>query len=109
LLSLTRATVFCVLFVDAQQLIIELKQLFRGTVTQTAVCPREVVKEVLGANAAAVLLAHNHPSGSFEPSRADELLTPKLKAALALVDVRVLHHLVVSGAEVCSFMERGLL
>ena len=101
--------VFCVLFVDAQHRIIELKQMFSGTVTQTSVYPREVVKEALGLNAAAVLLAHNHPSGSVEPSRADEFLTQTLKTALALVDVRVLDHLVVAGADVCSFAERGLL
>ena len=101
--------VFCVLFVDAQHRIIELKQMFRGTVTQTSVYPREVVKAALGCNAAAVLLAHNHPSGAAEPSRADEFLTQTLKTALALVDVRVLDHLVVAGAEVRSFAELGLL
>lgn len=101
--------VFCVLFVDAQHRIIELKQMFRGTVTQTSVYPREVVNAALAVNAAAVLLAHNHPSGSVVPSRADEFLTQTLKAALALVDVPVLDHLVVSGPEVCSFAERGLL
>ena len=101
--------VFCVLFVDAQHRIIELKQMFRGTVTQTSVYPREVVKAALGCNAAAVLLAHNHPSGAAEPSRADEFLTQTLRTALALVDVRVLDHLVVAGADVCSFAERGLV
>lgn len=101
--------VFCVLFLDAQHRIIALKQMFRGTVTQTSVYPREVVKEALGCNAAAVILAHNHPSGSVEPSRADEFLTQTLKTALALVDVRVLDHLVVAGADVCSFAERGLV
>lgn len=101
--------VFCVLFLDAQHRIIALKQLFRGTVSQTSVYPREVVKEALSVNAAAVILAHNHPSGSVEPSRADEFLTQTLKTALALVDVRVLDHLVVAGAEVCSFAERGLV
>ncbi|MCW5255637.1 RadC family protein [Verminephrobacter aporrectodeae] len=101
--------VFCVLFVDAQHRIIELKQMFRGTVTQTAVYPREVVKAALGCNAAAVLLAHNHPSGAAEPSGADEFLTQTLKTALALVDVRVLDHLVVTGADVRSFAELGLL
>ena len=101
--------VFCVLFLDAQHRIIVLKQMFRGTVTQTSVYPREVVKEALGCNAAAVILAHNHPSGSVEPSRADQFLTQTLKTALALVDVRVLDHLVVAGAEVCSFAERGLV
>jgi DNA repair protein RadC len=101
--------VFCVLFLDAQHRIIELKQMFRGTVTQTSVYPREVVKAALACNSAAVVLAHNHPSGSVEPSRADEFLTQTLKSALALVDVRVRDHLVVAGAEVCAFSERGLL
>ena len=101
--------VFCVLFLDAQHRIIELKQMFRGTVTQTSVYPREVVKAALACNSAAVVLAHNHPSGSVEPSRADEFLTQTLKTALALVDVRVLDHLVVAGAEVTSFAERGLI
>jgi len=101
--------VFCVLFLDAQHPLIALKQMFRGTVSQTSVYPREVVKESLSVNAAAVILAHNHPSGSVEPSRADEFLTQTLKTALALVDVRVLDHLVVAGADVCSFAERGLV
>ena len=101
--------VFCVLFLDAQHRIIELKQMFRGTVTQTSVYPREVVKEALTQNAAAVILAHNHPSGAPEPSRADEYLTQTLKTALSLVDVRVLDHLVVGGGDVVSFAERGLL
>ncbi|MBL0391098.1 DNA repair protein RadC [Ramlibacter monticola] len=101
--------VFCVLFLDAQHRIIALKQMFRGTVTQTSVYPREVVKEALGCNAAAVILAHNHPSGAVDPSRADEFLTQTLKTALALVDVRVLDHLVVAGGEVRSFAELGLL
>lgn len=101
--------VFCVLFLDAQHRIIALKQMFRGTVSQTSVYPREVVKEALAVNAAAVILAHNHPSGSVEPSLADEFLTQTLKTALALVDVRVLDHLVVAGADVCSFAERGLI
>ena len=101
--------VFCVLFLDAQHRIIALKQLFRGTVSQTSVYPREVVKEALSVNAAAVILAHNHPSGSVEPSRADEFLTQTLKTALALVDVRVLDHLVVADADVRSFAELGLL
>lgn len=101
--------VFCVLFLDAQHRIIVLKQMFRGTVTQTSVYPREVVKEALAQNAAAVILAHNHPSGAPEPSRADEYLTQTLKTALALVDVRVLDHLVVGGGDVVSFAERGLL
>ena len=101
--------VFCVLFLDSQHRLIAFRQMFRGTVSQTSVYPREVVKEALGFNAAAVILAHNHPSGAVEPSRADEFLTQTLKTALALVDVRVLDHMVVAGADVCSFAERGLL
>ena len=101
--------VFCVLFLDAQHRIIELKQMFRGTVTQTSVYPREVVKEALGCNAAAVILAHNHPSGVAEPSRADEFLTQSLRSALALVDIRVLDHIVIAGSNAVSFAERGLL
>ena len=92
-----------------QHRVIELRQMFRGTVTQTSVYPREVVKESLQLNAAAVILAHNHPSGVPEPSRADEFLTQTLKTALQLVDVRVLDHLVVTANAVVSFAERGLL
>jgi DNA repair protein RadC len=101
--------VFCVLFLDAQNRMIAMREMFRGTVTQTSVYPREVVKEALVLNAASVILAHNHPSGHPEPSRADEFLTQTLKTSLALVDVRVLDHLVVGGSEVVSFAERGLL
>ena len=101
--------VFCVLFLDAQHRIIEFRQMFRGTVSQTSVYPREVVKVALALNAAAAVMAHNHPSGTAEPSRADEFLTQALKTALALVDVRVLDHLIVAGAEVRSFAEYGLL
>ena len=101
--------VFCVVFLDAQLRIIELRQMFRGTVTQAAVYPREVVKECMALNAAAVILAHNHPSGAAEPSRADECLTQTLKSALQFVDVRVLDHLVVTTNDVVSFAERGLL
>lgn len=101
--------VFAAFFVDAQNRVIEFVELFRGTLSQTSVYPREVVKEALQLNAAAVILAHNHPSGVGEPSRADELLTQTLKSALALVDVRVLDHLVVAGGRVTSFAERGLL
>jgi DNA repair protein RadC len=100
---------FTVIFLDAQNRLLAAKEMFRGSVTQTSVYPREVVKEALGLNAAAVCLAHNHPSGAAEPSRADEYLTRTLKAALALVDVRVLDHFVVAGADVVSFAERGLL
>lgn len=101
--------VFAVLFLDAQHRLIEYREMFRGTVTQTSVYPREVVKEALALNAAALLLAHNHPSGHAEPSRADECLTQSLKSALQLVDVKVLDHLVVATTGVVSFAERGLL
>lgn len=101
--------VFVVLFLDAQNRLLLMEEMFRGTLTQTSVYPREVVKRALALNAAAVVLAHNHPSGAAEPSRADEFLTRTLKAALALVDVQVLDHLVVGHAEVVSFAERGLL
>lgn len=100
--------VFAVLFLDAQHRVIELREMFRGTLTQTSVYPREIVKAALALNAAAVILAHNHPSGLPEPSRADEYLTQTLKSALILVDVRVLDHMVV-GDSVVSFAERGLL
>ncbi len=101
--------VFAVLMLDAQNRLIEYVELFRGTVTQASVYPREVVKESLARNAAALILVHNHPSGVADPSRADEHLTRTLKAALALVDVRVLDHLIVAGSDVLSFAERGLL
>jgi DNA repair protein RadC len=101
--------VFVVMFLDAQHHLLDVAPLFRGTLTQTSVYPREVVKEALKRNAAAVVLAHNHPSGASEPSRADELLTQTLKTALALVDVRVLDHMVVGGRQVMSFAERGLM
>ena len=101
--------VFSVIFLDAQHRIVALREMFRGTLTQTAVYPREVVKAALALNAAAVLLAHNHPSGVAEPSRSDEFLTQTLKTALALVDVRVLDHFVVAGADVVAFSDRGLI
>jgi DNA repair protein RadC len=101
--------VFGVLWLDAQNRLISFEELFRGTLTQTSVYPREVVKAALATNAAAVILTHNHPSGISEPSRADEQITLALKNALALVDVRVLDHLVVSAAGVTSFAERGLV
>lgn len=101
--------VFIVVYLDAHHHVIEAVQLFRGTLTQTSVYPREVVKGALVHNAAAVALAHNHPSGKAEPSRADELLTQTLKSALALVDVRVIDHLIVAGDAVLSFAERGLI
>ena len=101
--------VFSCLFLDVQNRVIEFQELFRGTLTQTSVYPREVVIEALACQASAVILCHNHPSGSAEPSRADELLTQTLKQALALVDVRVLDHFVVTRSCVLSFAERGLL
>jgi DNA repair protein RadC len=101
--------VFAVLFLDAQHRLIVIKEMFRGSVSQTSVYPREVVKEALMLNAAAVILAHNHPSGVAEPSRADEFLTQTLKAALEMVEVTVLDHLVVSAVETVSFAERGLI
>ena len=101
--------VFVGLFLDSQHRLIAAEELARGTLAQTSVYPREVVKTALARNAAAVIFAHNHPSGVAEPSRADELLTQALKSALALVDVRTLDHLVVAGARVTSFAERGLL
>ena len=101
--------VFAVLFLDTQHQLLLMEEMFRGTLTQTSVYPREVVKRALQTNAAAVVFAHNHPSGVAEPSRADEFLTQTLKSALALVDVRVLDHLVVGRTDVVSFAERGLL
>ena len=100
---------FAVLFLDSQHRLLAFEILFRGSLTHTSVHPREVVKRALALNAGAVVLAHNHPSGVAEPSRADELLTQNLRASLALVDVRVLDHLVVGAASVLSFAERGLL
>jgi DNA repair protein RadC len=101
--------VFGVLFLDAQNRLIEFREMFRGTLTQTSVYPREIVKEALSLNAAAVILTHNHPSGNVEPSRADLLLTTTLREALALVDCRVLDHIIVAGAAFMSFAERGLI
>lgn len=101
--------VFVAVLLDAQHRVIGCEELFRGTLTQTSVYPREVVKCALARNAAAVILAHNHPSGIAEPSQADEFLTRTLKAALALVDIRVLDHFVVGAGCSLSFAERGLL
>lgn len=108
-IGLLEHEMFALVLLDAQHRILGIRELFRGTVTQTSVYPREVVKEALAVNAAAVILAHNHPSGAPEPSRADELLTATLKSALALVDVRVLDHFVVTAAAVTSFAETGRL
>ncbi len=101
--------VFLVLYLDAHHRLIEAEELFRGTLTQTSVYPREVVKGALARNAAALALAHNHPSGEAGPSRADELLTQTLKSALGLVDVRIIDHFIVAGDKVVSFAELGLI
>ncbi|MEW5891557.1 MAG: DNA repair protein RadC [Pseudomonadota bacterium] len=101
--------VFAALFLDAQNRVLAIEELFRGTLTQASVYPREVVKRALGHNAAGVIFAHNHPSGVAEPSQADRWLTEQLKAALNLIEVRVLDHFVVAGAEAVSFAERGWL
>lgn len=101
--------VFICIHLDAQHRVIDCQELFRGSLTQTSVYPREVVKAALAANAAAVIFAHNHPSGAAQPSQADELLTRQLKGALELVDIRVLDHFIVAGTQTLSFAERGLL
>ena len=101
--------VFVCLWLDAQHRVIDCEELFRGTLTQTSVYPREIVKAGLRANAAAVIFAHNHPSGVAQPSQADELLTRNLKEALSLVDIKVLDHFIVAGRQTLSFAERGLL
>ena len=101
--------IFLVLYLDANHRLIEAQELFRGTLTQTSVYPRELVKGALARNAAALAVAHNHPSGQAEPSRADEYLTQTLKSTLSLVDVRVLDHFVVAGDQIVSFSERGLI
>ncbi len=97
------------ILLDSQNRVLHCEALFRGSLTQTSVYPREVVKLALHHNAGAAVFCHNHPSGFAEPSRADEVLTCELKAALALVDVRVLEHFIVAGKELLSFAERGLL
>lgn len=101
--------VFMALFLDAHNRVLAREELFRGTLTQTSVYPREVVKRALAHNAAGIILAHNHPSGVAEPSQADRWLTDQLKAALGLVDVRVLDHIIVAGSKGLSFAERGWL
>lgn len=112
-LRLTLATreheVFLVLFLDSHNRLILAEEMFRGSLSQTSVYPREIVKRALELGAASVMFSHNHPSGSPTPSRADETLTQTMKAALSLVDVRVLDHLIVAGMDVLSFAERGLL
>jgi DNA repair protein RadC len=101
--------VFCCLFLDNRNRVIRLEELFRGTIDGASVHPREVVRQALACNAAAVILAHNHPSGIAEPSQADEFITRRLKNALGLVDIRVLDHLVIGDGAPVSFAERGLL
>lgn len=101
--------VFIILHLNTRNCLIEAQELFRGTLSQTSVYPREVVKEVLKRNAAAVVMAHNHPSGNCDASRADELLTQNLRSALTLVDVKVLDHFVVAGTAILSFAESGRL
>lgn len=104
-----RHEVFACIWLDSQHRILGFDEMFRGTIDGAAVYPREVVKEALRRNAAAIIIAHNHPSGVAEPSLADKSITEKLKQALALVDVRLLDHLVVGQEEVVSFVERGFL
>ena len=101
--------VFAVLFVDAHNRMLALEEMFRGSLTQSSVYPREVVLRALHHQATAVVLAHNHPSGSVQPSRADEAITQTLKAALALLDIRVLDHVIVAPGESLSMAERGLM
>jgi DNA repair protein RadC len=101
--------VFAVMFLDVQHRMLAMEEMFKGTLSQTSVYPREVVKRALHHQASAVVLAHNHPSGSVQPSRADEALTQTLKAALALIDVRVLDHIIVAQGQSLSMAERGLV
>ena len=108
-LSARDAEIFCVLFLDNRHRLIQFDELFRGTVDGSSVHPREVVRRTLELNAAALVLAHNHPSGVAEPSQADEVITRRLCDALALIDVRVLDHMVVAGSTVTSFVRRGLI
>ena len=97
------------IWLDAQHRVLAAEQMFRGTLTQTSVYPREVAKAALRSNCAAVIFAHNHPSGVAQPSQADEMITRQLREALALLDVRVLDHFIVAGMKTLSFAERGLL
>src|SRR6266850_5719196 len=100
---------FLCIWLDAQHKAIDVEEPFRGTLTQTSVYPREIVKTALMVNAAAVIFAHNHPSGVAQPSNSDELLTRNLKEALSLVEIKVLDHFIVAGHQAISFAERGLL
>ncbi len=108
-LGMREHEVFCVIHLDRRNRLIECQELFRGTVDGASVHPREIVKEALQRNSAACILVHNHPSGVAEPSQADEILTERVKAALALVDIRVLDHLIVAGGDVVSLAERGAM
>ena len=108
-LSCLEQEVFAILFLDTQHRLIEYREMFRGTIDSASVYPREVVKEALILNAAAVIISHNHPSGNPEPSSTDKALTQRLKETLALVDVRTLDHIIVAGTDTTSFAERGLL
>ncbi|OQP79179.1 DNA repair protein RadC [Xanthomonas phaseoli pv. syngonii LMG 9055] len=101
--------VFAVMFLDTQHRLIEYAEMFHGTIDGASVYPRELVKETLRLNAAAVIISHNHPSGNPEPSGADRALTKRLKEALALVDVRMLDHVIIAGSDTASFAERGLI
>lgn len=101
--------VFVAIFLDNQNRVLVAEEMFRGTLCQTSVYPREVVKRALAVNARAVMFAHNHPSGVLEPSNADQIMTLALKNALVLVDVRVLDHFIISGNGIMSFAESGLL
>lgn len=103
------AEIFCVMYLDPQNRMIAFERMFQGTLTQTSVYPREVALAALAHRASAVVLAHNHPSGVVQPSRADQALTQTLKASLALVDVRVLDHVIVGGDKALSMAEKGLL
>ena len=101
--------VFCCMFLDNRHRVLRFDEMFRGTIDGTSVYPREVVKEALAINAAAVILAHNHPSGVAEPSQADERITKRLKSALELVDIRLLDHLIIGDGETTSMASRGLV
>jgi DNA repair protein RadC len=101
--------VFAVVHLDAQNRVLDYVEMFRGTVSQTSVYPREVVRDALLRNSSALVLVHNHPSGVADPSKADEFLTQTLKQAVALIDVRVLDHFIVAGSAVQSMAEKGLV
>ena len=108
-LSYRAEEAFLCIWLDAQHRVVKIEEAFSGTLTQTSVYPREIVKAALAHNAAAVIFAHNHPSGVAQPSQSDELLTRNLKEALALVEVKVLDHFIIAGNQAISFAERGLL